>query len=88
MPINAFNKIDNIKNIFNKFKLIQGNIEDIEKGDFSFYSIEKDYEEKLISKDRFTTYCVSSWKYYAVLTVSCVGKNKISMNTNSFCSIL
>ena len=60
MPINAFNKIDNIKNIFNKFKLIQGNIEDIEKGDFSFYSIEKDYEEKLISKDRFTTYCVSS----------------------------
>ena len=60
MPIDTFNKIDNIKNIFNKFKLIQGNIEDIEKGDFSFYSIEKDYEEKLISKDRFTTYCVSS----------------------------
>lgn len=60
MPIDAFNKIDNIKNIFNKFKLIQGNIEDIEKGDFSFYSIEKDYEEKLVSKDRFTTYCVSS----------------------------
>lgn len=46
MPIDIFNKIDNIKNIFNKFKLIQGNIEDIEKGDFSFYSIEKDYEEK------------------------------------------
>ena len=46
MSIDTFNKIDNIKNIFNKFKLIQGNIEDIEKGDFSIYTIEKDYEEK------------------------------------------
>ena len=46
MSIDTFYKIDNIKNIFNKFKLIQGNIEDIEKGDFSIYTIEKDYEEK------------------------------------------
>ena len=39
MSIDTFNKIDNIKNIFNKFKLIQGNIEDIEKGYFSIYTI-------------------------------------------------
>ena len=43
---NALNKIDNIKNVFNKFKQIQGNIKDIEKEDFCFYTTETYYEEE------------------------------------------
>ena len=43
-------KIHNIKNLFNKLKIIQGNIKDIEKEVFSFYTTEEYYDEDPMPK--------------------------------------
>jgi hypothetical protein len=59
----ALAKIDNIKNVFNKFKIIQGNIKDIEKEDFSFYTTEEYYDEEPMPKGECTTYCANCCQY-------------------------
>ena len=46
----ALAKIHNIKNLFNKLKIIQGNIKDIEKEVFSFYTTEEYYDEDPMPK--------------------------------------
>lgn len=60
---NALSKIDNIRNVFNKFKQIKGNIKDIEKEDFSFTTSEEYYEDEPMPKGQCTTYCSSCCQY-------------------------
>jgi len=59
----ALSKIDNIKNVFNKFKQIQGNIKDIEKEDFVFYTTETYYDEEKMPQGQCTTYCANCCQY-------------------------
>ena len=84
----ALSKIDNIRNVFNKFKQIQGNIKDIEKEDFSFYTTEEYYEEESMPKGECTTYCATCCQYcHDPCWVCSKEKSGCSAMSGSYCTV-
>ncbi len=84
----ALSKIDNIKNVFNKFKQIQGNIKDIEKEDFSFDTPEEYYEDEPMPKGECTTYCATCYQYcHDPCWVCSKEKSGCSAMSGAYCTV-
>ena len=84
----ALSKIDNIKNVFNKLKQIEGSVKDMEKEEFSFSVTEEYYEDEPMPKGLCTTYCSLCNQYcHDPCGICSKEKSGCDVMSNQYCTV-